>query len=330
MKTIRKLLTVAAVLSAAWIWAPAQASAAPGGRKSVLEGEPIVRQKLQLRKFRFQLTPFVGMSLSQPFVHMGYVGARAGFHFADWIGVRAGFGYGVVNVESSLLRAINGGGLPVGIAPGQPDPTVANGMVCPTIPNGGAPCRPLAETDNPAPLLHDFQAGLTRAQWQSSIDAVFTPFAGKLGLFSAAFTNYDIYLFGGLGLVGYSKHTDERSTAERVGFDTNIDSPNYCSTAAGSTNPRAEAECLLHPVDPDDGVKLGFSFGGGVHLFASNFVSINLEVQDIVTSNNLAGLNTTVNDIPPRVDRDDKDVFHNVTLQVGAKFYIPFKAKRTK
>jgi hypothetical protein len=43
-------------------------------------------------------------------------------------------------------------------------------------------------------------------------------------------------------------------------------------------------------VDPDDGVKLGASFGGGVNLFASNFVSINLEVQDIVTRNNLAGL----------------------------------------
>ena len=92
MKTTSKLLTVAAVASAAWLWAPAQASAAPGGRKSVLEGEPIVRQKLQLRKFRFQLTPYVGMSLSQPFVHMGYVGARAGFHFDYCIVARAGFG----------------------------------------------------------------------------------------------------------------------------------------------------------------------------------------------------------------------------------------------
>ncbi|MCX4245810.1 hypothetical protein [Paraliomyxa miuraensis] len=327
MKTIRKLLTVAAVLSAAWIWAPAQASAAPGGRKSVLEGEPIVRQKLQLRKFRFQLTPYVGMSLSQPFVHMGYAGAKAGFHFADWIGVRAGFGYGVVPVESSLLRAINGGGLPVGIAPGQPDTSVANGPTCPAEPSGGAPCRPLAETDNPAPLLHDFQAGLTRAQWQASVDAVFTPFAGKLGLFSAAFTNYDIYLFGGLGLMGWSKHyKDQDSTAERLGLDTDPGNPTYCTSAASGQN----AECLLHPVLPDDGIKLGFSFGGGVHLFTGNAVAINLEVQDIVTSNNLAGLNTTVADIPPLVDRADKDVFHNVTLQLGAKIYIPFKAKRTK
>jgi hypothetical protein len=269
--------------------------------------------------------------LSQPFVHMGYVGARAGFHFADWIGARAGFGYGVVNVDSALLRAINGGGLPAGIAPGQPDLSVPGEIVCPTTPNGGAPCREEAERLNPAPLLHDFQAGLTRAQWQASVDAVFTPFSGKLGLFSAAFTNYDIYLFGGLGLMGWNKHyRDQESTAESLGFDTDPESMNYCSTAAGTTNPNAQAECILHPVSPDGGVKLGVSFGGGVNLFASNFVSINLEFQDIVTRNNLAGLNTTVEDIPPRVDRADKDIFHNVTLQIGATFYIPFKAKRTK
>jgi outer membrane beta-barrel protein len=321
MKTTRKLLTVTAVACAAWTLMPSQASAA--GRKSVLEGEPIVRKKLQLRKFRFQLTPYVGMSLSQPFVHMGYAGARVGFHFADWIGARAGFGYGVVNVDSALLRAVNGGGLPVGIPPGTTDNSVPMGPMCPA----GAPCRPLAETDNPAPLLHDFQAGLTRAQWQSSVDVVFTPFAGKLGLFSAAFTNYDIYLFGGLGLVGWNAHTDSASTAEQLSLDTNPDSMNYCVDAnSGGQN----AECLLHPVDPDDGVKLGFSFGGGVHLFITNFVAMNLEVQDIVTSNNLAGLNTTVDDIPPLVDRRDRDVFHNVTLQIGAKFYIPFKAKRSK
>jgi hypothetical protein len=126
--------------------------------------------------------------------------------------------------------------------------------------------------------------------------------------------------------MGWNKHTDETSTAERLGLDTNPESATYCTSMAAGQN----AECLLHPVDPDDGVKLGASFGGGVNLFASNFVSINLEFQDIVTSNNLAGLNTTVADIPPVVDRGDKDIFHNVTLQIGATFYIPFKAKRTK
>jgi hypothetical protein len=182
------------------------------------------------------------------------------------------------------------------------------------------------EGDNPAPLLHDFQAGLTRAQWQASIDAVFTPFSGKLGLFSALFTEYDIYVYGGLGLIGWNKHFDQESTAQILGVSTDPADPSYCAVAGMGQ----DSECLLHPVNADDGVKVGGSFGAGVNLFLNDFIALNLEIQDIVTSNNLAGLNTTIEDIPPVVDRLDRDVFHNVTLQVGAKFYIPFKAKRTK
>ena len=318
----RKLLTFVAFFTAAGLWA----DEAEAKKKGPLEGEPIVRQKLQLRRFRFQLTPYVGMSLSQPFVHMGYVGAKATFHFADWIGARATFGYGVVPVESKLLKAINDGGLPEGIAPGQPDPTLPGGPTCPQEPNGGAPCRPNAESDNPAPLRHDFRAGLVRAQWQSSVDVVFTPFAGKLGLFGAIFTEYDIYIFGGLGLMGYSKHYDDQSTAQLEGLATDPSSPNYCATPG---TPQDD-ECVLHPVSADEGVKVGGSFGGGLNLFLADWVSLNFEVQDIVTSVNLAGLNTTVEDIPPVVNADDRDVFHNVTFQIGPRFYFPFKAKRTK
>ena len=324
----RNIVTFLAVLLVAGLYAD-EASAR---KKGPLEGEPIVRQKLQLRKFRFQLTPFVAMSLSQPFVHMGYVGAKAGIHFADWIGVRAGFGYGIVPLESKLLRAINDGGLPEGYAPGDDDDTLpgdqsANGTnACPQEPNGGARCRRAADDRNPAPLLHDFRAGLVRAQWQASVDAVFTPFSGKLGLFSAIFTEYDIYLFGGVGLVGYAAQYDDQSTAERLELETDSDSAQYCQQGTRGQNP----ECLLHPVSPDEGVKVGGSFGAGLHLFLTDWVAINFEFQDIVTGVNLAGLNTTISDIPPVVNRDDRDVFHNVTFQLGAKFYFPPKAKRTK
>ncbi|MBX7082858.1 MAG: hypothetical protein K1X88_26875 [Nannocystaceae bacterium] len=321
MKT-RTLLIVAAAFTAVGLSAPQSAHAR---KKGVLEGEPIVRKKLQLRKFRFQLTPYVGMSLSQPFVHMGYVGARVGVHFADWIGVRAGFGYGVVKLDSKLLKAINKGGLPQGLAPGEADTSAAGAAPCPQ--DSRAPCRPAGANDNPAPLLHDFRAGLTRAQWQSSLDVVFTPFSGKLGLFSAIFTEYDIYLFGGLGLMGWNKHyKNQKSTSELLNLDTNPKSATYCQETSGVQN----QECLLHPVNADKGVKVGGSFGAGLNLFLTDWVSLNLEFQDIVTRNNLAGLNTTVTDIPPQLTKADKDVFHNVTFQLGATFYMPFKAKRTK
>jgi outer membrane beta-barrel protein len=313
---LRILVAFVAILAAVGL-GPGEARAK---KTSPLQGEPIVRQKLQLRRFRFQITPYVGASLSQPFVHMAYVGGKLTFHFADWLAVRGTFGYGIVPVESKLLRATIGGGLPEGVPPGQVDNTVTNGRVCPA---DGSPCRQNADADNPAPLLHDFRAGLVRAQWQASVDVVFTPFAGKMGLFSGLFTEYDIYVFGGLGLVGYDKQYDDQSTAQREGLDTNPDSPTYCSAGAGQ-----DPECLLHPVKADDGV--GGSFGGGIHMFITDWVSLNLEVQDIVVGVNHAGLNTTIEDIPPVVNNNDRNVFHNVTFQLGPKFYFPFKAKRTK
>jgi outer membrane beta-barrel protein len=302
MHTTRKLFIVAAAASAVYVIHPQTAQAR---KKGPLEGEPVVRQKLDLRKYRLEVTPLVAMSLSQPFVHMGYAGGRLAFHFTDWIGIRAGFAYGVIPVESKLLKDINS----------------ENGL-----PGDETNPRPSDQNDNPAPLIREFRAGLTRAQWQSSADVVFTPFAGKMGLFSAIFTEYDIYVFGGLGLMGWQKHYSDRSTSERLNLNTDVGSANYCAGASGAQND----ECLLHPVKADKGIKVGGSFGAGLNLFITDWVAINLEVQDIVTRNNIAGLNTTVSDIPPRVDKNDKDIFHNVTLQLGATFYFPPKAKRTK
>ena len=304
-------------------------------KKGVLEGEPIVRKKLLLRKLRFQLTPAIGMSLSQPFVHEGYVGARIGFHATEWLGFRAGFMYGVVQVKSAVLKdLVDKGGLPTGIPAGTADPDST--VVC----NGPAPCRPSREKDNPAPLVHDFKAGLTHASWQSSLDIVFTPFNGKLGLFSAIFTEYDAYIFAGLGLMGWEKfyngkfkREDAKSTAELNGLDTNpladgMPNPAYCREGDGTQND----ECILHPVKPDARVHVGFSFGGGFNLFVADWGAINLEVQDIVTRNNLTGLNGTIDDVVkeggPVVNKRDLDIFHNVTMQLGFRIYIPFKAKR--
>jgi hypothetical protein len=326
MHRTRKIISLAVALGAAT--AVLQPGEALARKKGVLDGEPAVRKNLQLRKLRFQITPKVGMSLSQPFVHEGYAGADLGVHFTDWIGIRAGFMYGVVKLPTKLHKdLVDNGGLPEGIAPGQVDTSVAMGPTC----TGNVPCRPIAENDNPAPLKHDFQAGLTHAAWQSSFDIVFTPFVGKLGFFSSLFTEYDIYLFGGLGLMGWQKYyKDAQSTAELGNLDTRPSAngainPNYCRADAASPQ---NDECVLHPVSADKAVKVGFSFGAGVHLFLSQWAALNLEVQDIVTSNNLTGLNATVADIPPAVAKEDRDAFHNVTLQLGAKFYIPFKVKR--
>lgn len=296
-------------------------------RKSPLEGKPVVVRKLELRKLRVGITPFVGMSLSQPFVHKGYVGGKLHFDFTDWIGVRGMFAYGVLNFDAKLLKGLVGtdaspGTLPVGVAPGEGSTSTT-------------PIRADTDFNNPAPLRNDFQAGLTRNQFLSSVDLVFTPFSGKLGLFSGIFTEYDLYLFGGLGLAGMQRHypnvrsTSDSLAAENMALNTDVTNPAYCRPGAMPTAD-VNRECFLHPVKPDTGVKVGASFGGGFHVFLADWASINLDVQDILVRNNPAGLNVTTDDVPAQVDKQDKNWNHNVMLSLGVTFYFPPKAKRSE
>jgi len=324
MHRIRTLTILAASLAALITLLPDTAQAK---RKSPLEGKPVVVRKLELRKLRVGITPFVGMSLSQPFVHKGYVGGKLHFDFTDWIGIRGMFAYGVLNFDAKLLKGLgtpdSAGSLPTGIPANTPE----NGLP--------VPVRGDTDFNNPAPLAHDFHAGLTRNSFLSSVDVVFTPFSGKLGLFSGIFTEYDLYLFGGLGLAGFQRHYPKvQSTVDGLGANgmalntANPGAPEYCRPG-GDATADVNRECFLHPVKPDTGVKVGASFGGGFHVFLADWAAVNLDVQDILVRNNPSGLNATTTDVPPVVDKKDKNWNHNVMMTLGVTFYFPPKAKRS-
>ena len=332
-KTLKLSLTAAAICGASMFLLPSEAEAKKPG---VLEGKPVVVDRLELRKFRVQVVPAIGISLSQPFVHKGLVGATVRFDFTDWIGIRGNFMYGVVDVDSKLLKALNDGGLPVGINSPSGDVAMATGE---------GPFRPTDQLDNPSALRQDFQTGLTKLQLQASLDVAFTPFAGKMGLFSGLFTEYDIYIFGGVGFVNWQRrYPNARSTSEQLTTDyaaqgqaiinsTDPTLDNYCENMSGSPN----SECLLHPVKPDSGFRVGGSFGAGLHLFITDWLAINPEVHDIVVAHNDAGLNATITDVPPVVQNGgrgdsvtDRVIRHNVTFNLGFAFYLPPKAKRSR
>ena len=326
-KTLKLSLTAAAICGAGMFLLPSDAQAKKPG---VLEGKPVVVDRLELRKFRAQIVPMVGVSLSQPFVHKGLAGAKVRFDFTDWIGIRASFMYGVVDVESKLLKALNDGGLPSG-TPNADGTLAADGSE--------GPFRPTDELDNPSALRHDFRAGLTKLQFQASLDLAFTPFAGKLGLFSAVFTEYDIYIFGGVGFANWKRHYPENvlgstSTSDLLGIpDLEPSDMAFCEDPNSMA---ANSECLLHPVRDDSGFRIGASFGAGVHLFITDWFSINPEVHDIVVAHNDAGLNATITDVPPRVQNgsgsgdSDRVARHNVSFNLGFAFYLPPKAKRSR
>ncbi len=341
-RTLKHRVLASAALGLAAVATFAAPSIAQAKKPGVLEGKNVVVDKIELRKLRFSITPQIGMSLSQPFVHKGLVGAVLRFDITDWIGIRGSFMYGVVNIERSLLKDLVGkdgagsGTLPQGFEDGAMTPGGGTNACAP----GEAFCRNTADLFNPAPLVNDFQAGLTRLQFTSSLDLAFTPFAGKLGMFQSIFTEYDIYVFGGVGITQWKRHyPDVTTTSERNQIQNTDDrtAPNYCRVNAGMG--AQSEECLLHPVKADEGIRVGPSFGAGTHIFITDWVSINLEVHDIMVQQNIVGLNATVGDVPavvnngPRSDdlgASDRVWAHNASVNLGATFYFPPKAKREK
>jgi outer membrane beta-barrel protein len=253
---------------------------------------------------------------------MGYVGRQARLLLPRLARrARRLFCDGIVPRDAKLNNALHtDGGLPEGIPSRH-----ARRTRHAATPRAAGSRRTTSTTQPRCATTSD--SGLTRNQWLASADLVFTPFAGKLGLFSALFTEYDIYLFGGLGVSNWARHyPNAKSTSELLGLSED------CRDAA-NPNSSINEECALHPVKPDTGVKIGPSFGGGMHIFMADWISLNLEFQDIMSFNNIAGLNRTTTDILDEgrvtVNRDDANWNHNVTFQLGVKIYLPPKAKRS-
>ena len=93
------------------------------------------------------------------------------------------------------------------------DDSDRRGQMCPA---DGPPCRRAGRLGRqPAPVRHDFRAGVTKAQWQASVDAVFTPFSQARPV-SRRSSPSTTSTFRGRA-VGWNKRYGDRSTARAAG-----------------------------------------------------------------------------------------------------------------
>src|SRR5258708_2191572 len=100
MTTRRKLTVIAPLLVLG-------ASAAHADRRNVLEDQPEIRHKVEMRKARFEITPSFVMSINQDFRHFVGAGIVLQMHITDWLGIglQGAFGGGV---DSGLTSNLNG------------------------------------------------------------------------------------------------------------------------------------------------------------------------------------------------------------------------------
>jgi len=149
------------------------------------------------------------------------------------------------------------------------------------------------------------QAG--KLAWMATPQITFSPFRGKLALFQKLFVDTDLYVHGGVAFVGVKERADCGGTATTA-----------CTSPASFKQ--------------DSRVAIAPSFGLGLTLYPSNFVSINVEYRALPFSYNKGGFDSRGSgpdaSFPDnKIDSEDRTFKFNQMIFVGVGFYLPTKPK---
>jgi outer membrane beta-barrel protein len=177
--------------------------AAQAQRKSPLADAPAIRKRYELRKTRFEIGVGGASTINQDFYHTFFVGAKAAFHFTDWLSLAAFGDFAVANAATGFQGSV-------------------------TDALGDAP--PIDREPTPAEAKASMQkiTNILGAQLE------FTPFTGKYSLFGKLFASYDFYGFAG-GAVISVKPTDESLPACQDGKDLSVFSCKVSGMKPGGT-----------------------------------------------------------------------------------------------
>jgi outer membrane beta-barrel protein len=250
-------------------------------RRNPLEGQPAVRHKVELRKLRFEITPQFLTSTNQDYKNAFGPGVMLQFHIFDWLGIGAQFAY-TFNTNTPLENKVR---------------DQLKNVTSYTYPG-------------PQPTLQMHDERVLNINYVTSIFASVVPMWGKLSLFSALFLNYDFFVDGGIGIVGYSQN----------GCCKNVARPAH--PVPGTT------ETLSDPNTEDPsifaGTKVGGMIGVGVHLYFNDWIGIELELRDYITRANPGGADVNAD---RHLTGDDEGPQNNIFFGFGVNLMLPPRAK---
>lgn len=252
MKNRWMMLLLAALVSASTLMTPAPLMAQDEpeeARETALEVGPMVRRKLLYRSTRFEIAPFFGMTLADPYTRNGIAGASLNFHLTNEFSIGVTGGYGLLQSPTDLRTNMD--------AELNQNPT------------GRGAGR----------LAYSYIG------WMAALEGAYVPVFGKFSILNDVILNYDLHLIFGAALIGQD--------AEAV-------IPNGAVTDASLIGTR---------VAPNIG--LGFRF------FVSDFVSVNLEMRDMIYSRSELGSGIAGSD----------QLTNNFLLSLGVSFFLPTDVK---
>jgi outer membrane beta-barrel protein len=158
---------------------------------------------------------------------------------------------------------------------------------------------------NIPPAGQKFADQTGKLKWMAAPQLTFAPFRGKLALFQKLFVDTDLYIHGGAAFIGVQERAD----------------CTICTPQAGKPSPFAtNTRTAIAP-----------TFGLGLSLYFSQFISANIEYRAFPFSWNRGGFDSRGTgpdaSFPDnQISSEDRTFKFNQMVFIGAGFYLPTKA----
>jgi outer membrane beta-barrel protein len=286
MKTkTRKLTTrllAAALACAAALTVTERADAQEILLTGPLAGAPAVRKLRLHRQGRFEFTPSASFTILDEYQRTILLGAKLGYNFTDWLQLGVWGGFGAIHMSTYLTDQIQDQ-------------------------NALRRTRQITDTERRLTAVNlgpDFNDQLGDIQYVVSPQISVTPFRGKLALFQSVYLDTDLYVFGGLGIIGLNERAD--CTA--------------CVPADNGAFPMATRTAFAP------------TFGPGLSFYINHWAALNFEWRFLPFSWNTGGFDTAGGgkdgEFPDNKISDADRRFHfSQMLSVGFVVNLPTKVR---
>ncbi len=166
------------------------------------------------------------------------------------------------------------------------------------------------------PSLTEFESHLNSMPFHGAAYVSITPWYGKLAAFSQAYVAFDFYFQAGVSFAQLTSKCDASVCTDKF---PGMSHQEGADTIPADNNPNNDAPL-------NDGSRLGLYLGGGIHVFLSDFIALDLTVRDYAFSDNPSGADFNAN---LAVTKDDSRFLNHLFFGAGVSIMFPTTVKRT-
>jgi outer membrane beta-barrel protein len=262
-------------------------------RTNGLKDDVAVRHRKLLVKGRFEAAPLFESTINAEFQHVIGGGLKLEYHLSDMLSI-GGIGVFAQNINTKLTDRI-----------------------VPTL------------EDNPndmtrEPSKEEFTARLNQMPIHGAGYVSLTPWYGKLAAFSQAYVAFDFYFQAGISFAQLKSDCPASVCDDPAPGQSRPGGPNGEMLPADN-NPNNDP-----PLNA--GSRVGLYLGGGIHVFLSDFLALDLTVRDYAFSDNPSGADYNADLFVGKnaqTGDDDNRFLHHLFFGAGVSIMFPTSVKRT-